>query len=44
MTTLGWVALGALLGGIVAVALVVWLVTRFGNQVGEALRQWLNTK
>ena len=44
MTTLGWVALGALLGGIVAVALVIWLVTRFGNQVGEALRQWLNNR
>ena len=44
MATLGWVALGALLGGIVAVALVVWLATRFSNQIGEMLRQWMNTK
>lgn len=44
MTTLGWVALGALLGGIVAVAVVIWLFARFGNQVGEALRQWLSDK
>jgi hypothetical protein len=40
---LPWVALGAVLGGIVAVALVVWLVTRFGYLVGEMLRKWLDT-
>lgn len=41
---LPWVALGALLGGMVATALVVWLVTRFGYLAGEMLRKWLDTK
>lgn len=44
MTTLPWVALGALLGAIVAVALVVWLFASAGEQFARLLRRWLDSK
>jgi hypothetical protein len=44
VSALPWVALGALLGGIVAVALVVWLFSVAGEQVVALLRQWLDSK
>ena len=44
MSALPWVALGALLGGIVAVALVVWLFSVAGEQIVALLRQWLDDK
>jgi hypothetical protein len=41
---LPWVALGALLGGMVAVALVVWLVARLGSAAATMLLDWLNRR
>ena len=44
MSALPWVALGALLGCIVAVALVVWLFSVAGEQIVALFRQWLDSK
>lgn len=44
MSTLLWVALGALLGAIVAVALVVWLFSVAGEQIVALMRQLIDSK
>lgn len=41
---LPWVVLGALLGAVVAVALVVWMFAVAGEQIAGLLRRWLDGK
>lgn len=42
--TLPWVALGVLLGAVMAVAVVVWLFAAAGEQIAGLLRRWLDRK